>query len=197
MTVEPSDIMPYLWMGGRRAPGEALSERIAVLLVEAMAAVRPARTWMRMAVPRRWLDESRALSMRIAGCRDAYLACGTVGAAFDAYHRRVSVASGADALIVQAIGAAAIEKVMDSIEDDIRGELAPGETLVSRFSPGYGDFPLAEQRVLLGLLDASRRVGVSLTDAMLMVPSKSVSAVIGVRPAVSGSRPVDSKGAIR
>ena len=53
-------------------------------------------------------------------------------------------------------------------------------------APGYGDFPLVEQRTLLGLLDASRKVGVSLTDALLMVPSKSVSAVIGVRPSGSG-----------
>ncbi len=184
MTIDVIDIMPYLRMG-RQTPEGALSERIAALRDDAMAAVRPARTWMRMAAPRRWLDESRALSIRIAGCADVYLACGTIGAAFDAYHRRVSVTSGADALIVQAIGAAAIEKVMDSIEDDIRGELAPGESLVSRFSPGYGDFPLAEQSELLGLLDASRKVGVSLTDALLMVPSKSVSAVIGVRPAAA------------
>ena len=103
------------------------------------------------------------------------------GAAFDAYHRRVSVRSGADALIVQAIGAAAIEKVMDGIEDAIRAELAPGESLVTRYSPGYADFPLAEQRTLLGLIDAPRRVGVTLTDSLLMAPSKSVSAVIGVR----------------
>lgn len=70
---------------------------------------------------------------------------------------------------------------MDSIEDDIRAELAPGESLVARYSPGYADFPLSAQRELLALLDAPRKVGVSLTDSLLMVPSKSVSAVIGVR----------------
>ena len=74
---------------------------------------------------------------------------------------------------------------MDSIEDDIRAELAPGESLVARYSPGYADFPLAAQRELLALLDAPRKVGVSLTDSLLMVPSKSVSAVIGVKPATA------------
>ena len=59
--------------------------------------------------------------------------------------------------------------------------LAPGETLVRRYSPGYGDLPLAAQRDLLGFLDAPRTVGVALTDALLMVPSKSVSALIGVK----------------
>jgi len=89
--------------------------------------------------------------------------------------------AGADALIVQAIGAALIEKLMDSVEDEIRAELTDGETLVSRYSPGYGDFPLAAQSTVLALLDAPRTVGVALTDTLLMVPSKSVSAIIGVK----------------
>ncbi len=182
MTVELFDIMPYLRMG-HGDPGGALGSRIAELRDEVMPLVRPACRWIRMATPRRWTDVSKALSRHLSGCRDVCLACGTIGAAFDAFHRRVSVLSGADALIVQAIGAAAVEKLMDSVEDEIRAELAPGESLVSRFSPGYGDFPLAEQSTLLGLLDAPRTVGVSLTDSMLMVPSKSVSAVIGVRGA--------------
>ena len=103
------------------------------------------------------------------------------GAEIDALQRRVSVTSGADALIVQAIGAAAIEEWMDAVEDDIRQELEPGEELVPRFSPGYGDLPLECQRTLVSVLDTPRKIGVSLTDTLLMVPSKSVSAIIGVR----------------
>ena len=82
---------------------------------------------------------------------------------------------------MQATGAALIEKWMDDTEDAIRAELFPGETLVTRYSPGYGDFTLSAQRELLEFIDAPRKVGVSLTDSLLMVPSKSVSAVIGVR----------------
>ena len=180
MTLELEDILPYLRMGGR-TPDDALAARIAELRDRALGEVRPSKTWRRMPTPRRWVEESRALAVRLAGCGEVYLACGTLGAEFDAYHRLVSVRSGADALIVQAVGAAAIEKVMDGIEDDIRAELAPGETLVARYSPGYADFPLAEQRTLLTLLDSARKAGVSLTDSLLMVPSKSVCAVIGVR----------------
>ena len=81
---------------------------------------------------------------------------------------------------MQAIGAAMIERLMDNAEELIRQELAPGEELISRYSPGYGTFPLSAQRELLALLDAPLSVGVSLTDTMLMVPSKSVSAIIGI-----------------
>ena len=180
MDLELPKVMQYLRMGGAE-PDAALAGRIAAMREAAAKEMHPRRVWLRMAAPQRWLDESRALSTRLSGCRDVYLACGTLGAAFDAFQRRVSVKSGADALIVQAVGAAAVEKVMDSIEDAIRAELSTDETLVTRYSPGYADFPLSEQRTLLGLLDSPRAVGVSLTDDLLMVPSKSVSAVIGVR----------------
>ena len=149
--------------------------------------MRPARTWRR-------LDDLSALDLRgskdlarhLGGCRSAFLACGTIGAPFDALQRRAAAMSAADAFILQAIGAAAIEAWMDSVEDEIRQLLAPGESLAPRYSPGYGDYPLAAQRDILGILDAPRTVGVSLTESLLMVPSKSVSAVIGVRQ--EGSR---------
>ncbi len=187
MTVDLFEIARYMRMGGT-VPDGVLAERVLKLRDEGLASMRQARTWRRFPVvgnslgaAGRQLEISGELARHMCGCHAAYLACGTLGAGFDAFQRRVSVSSGADALIAQAIGAALIEKFMDSIEDEIRSELFPGETLVQRYSPGYGDFPLAAQHALLALLDAPRRVGVALTDTLLMVPSKSVSAVIGVK----------------
>ena len=186
MTVELDEIARYMRMG-RTVPDGALAERVAKIRDAALKSVRPARTMRRFPISGGKiasggliLDICGTLARHIAGCHAAYLVCGTIGAEFDAFQRRASVSSGADALIVQATGAALIEKLMDSVEDEIRAELADGESIVSRYSPGYGDFPLAAQRTLLGFLDAPRMVGVSLTDTLLMVPSKSVSAVIGV-----------------
>lgn len=168
----------YMRMGGQ-VPEGALAERVEALRRQALKVFRPVRIWRRMDLPLK--VESQALARHLSGCHAAYLVCGTIGAEFDALQRRVAVMSGTDALIVQAIGAAAIEAWMDAIEDEIRQELEPNEELVARFSPGYGDLPLAYQRTLLALLDTSRRIGVSLTDTLLMVPSKSVSAIVGVR----------------
>ncbi|MBP3731219.1 MAG: hypothetical protein J6I40_07110, partial [Mailhella sp.] len=50
----------------------------------------------------------------------------------------------------------------------------------SRFSPGYGDFALEHQRDFARFLDMPRNAGISLSDTLLMTPSKSVTAVIGV-----------------
>ena len=68
-------------------------------------------------------------------------------------------------------------------DDEIRAELLPGESLVQRYSPGYGDFPLECQPGLFRLLGVQRNIGVTLTDSLLMLPTKSVTAVIGISDA--------------
>ena len=49
-----------------------------------------------------------------------------------------------------------------------------------RFSPGFGDLPLAVQPAFLAALDAPRRIGLAATAGNLLVPTKSVTAVVGL-----------------
>lgn len=186
MEIGLEEIARYMRMGPN-VPEGALRERVVELRAAALKTVRPARCWRRFAICAGAIAEgairleiSGSLARHIAGCREAYLVCATIGAAFDTFQRGVSCASGVDALVAQATGAALIEKLMDDTEDEIRRELAPGETLLRRYSPGYGTFPLSAQRELFALLDAGAQAGVYLTDALTMVPTKSVSAIIGV-----------------
>ena len=119
------------------------------------------------------------------GDKDVVFLCGTVGAEFDAWQRRLSVLSAADALLSQEIGLAAVEKVMDELEEEVRKELeeegirdrGSGIRLKLRRSPGYGNLPLSLSRTILAELDAPRKIGVSITDSDLLVPSKSVTAI--------------------
>ena len=181
MTIDDKQICRYLKLYGR-APGEALEARIKAMKEAAFAAIRLARIWRRfddLSVV--GAEGSASLSKHLSGCHAVYLVCTTIGALFDALQRRTAATSPSDAFVLQAIGAAAIEAWTDEVEGEIGRELQPGETLVTRYSPGYGDYPLEEQRRIFSLLDAPKKIGVSLTDNLLMVPSKSVSAVIGVK----------------
>jgi len=181
MTIDEREVCRYLRLYGR-APGAALEARIKAMREAALKAIRPARAWRRFDDPFvAGGADSASLTEHLAGCHAVYLVCTTIGAAFDALQRRTSATSPSDAFVLQAIGAAAIEEWTDETECEIRRELKDGETLVSRYSPGYGDWPLEAQRRLFELLDAPRKAGVSLTDSLLMVPSKSVSAIIGVK----------------
>ena len=62
------------------------------------------------------------------------------------------------------------------------GDLSRGKGLHARprFSPGYGDFPLEVQRDFERILEMPKTIGVTLSDSLLMTPTKSITAVIGL-----------------
>lgn len=114
---------------------------------------------------------------RLEGAEVIFL-CGTIGAEFDAWQRRLSVLSAADALLSQQIGLDAVEKVMDELENKVKVKVeGEGLKLRPRRSPGYGDLPLSLSRKIISELDATKKIGVSITDSDLLVPSKSVTAI--------------------
>ena len=108
---------------------------------------------------------------------DKVYLCGTLGAAFDQWQRRLSALSGADAYFSQQIGLDAVEREMDALEAEARASLSEGETLRPRRSPGYGEMPLSLSREIIDKLDATLRIGVAVTESDLLVPSKSVTAI--------------------
>ena len=108
MIVSVQEVARYLRMGGS-VPDGALAARIEELIADAARVLRPARIWRRLPVAQ-IPSPGTTLLRHLKGCAEAYLACGTLGPGLDALQRRVSVTSGADALIVQAIGAALIER---------------------------------------------------------------------------------------
>lgn len=115
----------------------------------------------------------------LLGCDRVILLAATLGAEVEALLRRTQVTSMADAVTLDACASAAIENVCDNLCADIAAELAP-LYLTDRFSPGYGDLPLSQQGELFRVLDVTRRIGVTLTDSGLMLPQKSVTAILGV-----------------
>lgn len=121
------------------------------------------------------------IRLLLADSTQVILLAATLGAEAEALLRRAQKRSMGDAVILDAAGSAAIENVCDNLCADLAEELAP-RFLTERFSPGYGDMPLADQTPFFRALDVSRRIGVTLTETDLMVPQKSVTALIGVSP---------------
>ena len=126
---------------------------------------------------------SRGLWKRVTwNGHDAVFLCGTLGAAFDAWQRQLAVTSAADAYLAQQIGLDAVEQLMDDLEGEARAAVeGEGGALLPRRSPGYGEMPLALSREILDALDATKKIGVSLTTTNLLVPSKSVTAICEIK----------------
>ena len=79
-------------------------------------------------------------------------------------------------------GSFAVESMAKNAEDDLRRALAPeGLSVSMRFSPGYCDWPIEEQFKLAQIIDFAK-AGVILTKSCMMIPRKSISAVVGIGP---------------
>ena len=123
---------------------------------------------------------SENLARHLEGCGRAALLAATLGPEADTLIRRFSVQDMEKAVIAQAVCTAMIEAYCDEVEDEIvqKSELG-GLCGTRRFSPGYGDFSIAYQENIVKLLSCGKRIGLALTSAFMLVPSKSVTAVIG------------------
>lgn len=133
---------------------------------------------------------SADLARKLQGSEKIVLFGATVGLGIDRLIARYGHISPAKALFFQAIGAERIESVCNLFCADIQREYAAcGYQTGPRFSPGYGDFPLSAQRDIFRVLDCSRKIGLSLNSSLLMSPSKSVTAIIGLsRERICGDR---------
>ena len=123
---------------------------------------------------------SKNLAKNLGGAKRVILFGATVGVEIDRLIARYSTRSPARAVVLDGIGAERIEALCDSFCSDM--ERVCGMKLSPRFSPGYGDLDISTQKEIFRVLDCSRRIGLCLTDSMLMSPSKSVTAFVGISP---------------
>ncbi len=124
--------------------------------------------------------ESRDLSRIFRRCRSCYVLASTLGLAVDRAIVRAQALDMTEGLALDACASVWADAVCGHAEIQIGQELGPQEFLTMRFSPGYGDVPLETSAALLELLDAPRRIGLTLTRHNMLTPVKSVTALIGV-----------------
>lgn len=122
--------------------------------------------------------ESGDLAKSLCGAEKVILFSATLGVALDRLIAKYSRLSPSRALVLQAIGTERIEALCDAFLSEIEEEL--GVQLRPRFSAGYGDLPLSVQRDIFKALDCERQIGVFLNESLIMSPSKSVTAFVGV-----------------
>ena len=125
--------------------------------------------------------ESKYLAKNLAGCSKVILIASTIGPLADNLIRRFTKLDAAKAAIMQAAGAMFIESYLDSFNAQLEKEAEEqGFKLHSRFSPGYGDVSLEIQRHFFSILPCTQRIGLTLTNSLVMAPEKSVTAFIGM-----------------
>ena len=120
---------------------------------------------------------SRKLAKNLIDCNEAYVFCATLGMGVDRHFERLNKISSAKAMVFSAVGSSLVEGLCDYVNE----MLSQNKETKPRFSCGYGDFCLEHQADILKALDANKRLGIFLTDSYMMVPVKTVTAIIGIR----------------
>lgn len=112
-------------------------------------------------------------------CSHVIFLAATLSTATDQLIDRAAISDMTDSMIYNALACAAVEQVCNRAEAMIHESLSQ-YYFTWRFSPGYGDFPLSLQSKLLEHLDAQRRLGITVTPEHILIPKKTVTALMGM-----------------
>ncbi len=120
--------------------------------------------------------DSQNLKKCLEGCSEAIVFVASVGFNIDRLIKKYTLLSPIKSLLFSAIGSERAE----SLTEAFFKEMSSLKKCRPRFSPGFGDLPLSTQSSIFSELNVTKNIGVTLNDSMLMSPSKSVSAIIGI-----------------
>lgn len=118
------------------------------------------------------------IEKHLDGCGRVVLFAATLGARSEQLIRRAEAENMAYAVVLDALESAAIEQFCDKCERKIHEQT--GGYFTFRFSPGYGDYPLNLQGQFIRRLTADKRIGLTATSNSILIPRKSVTAIIGI-----------------
>ncbi len=117
------------------------------------------------------------IKKHLQGCRRCVLMAATIGIEVENAIRKAQITDMARAVVLDSCATAAVESLCDEVQDKISAEY---KYITSRYSPGYGDMPVEMQKEFALLLDTPRKIGLTVTEADILLPRKSVTAVIGI-----------------
>lgn len=181
--INPNEVLLYLGYQGGEVPEEvadSISECSSLLLRTA----RPYLTYrvfpLAPETPLPIQLEGEDIRRHLTDCTRAVFLAATLGPEVETLLMRTQVMDMARALILDSCASTAIENVCDNFESDLRRQVEEeGQFLTDRFSPGYGDLPISTQSAFCELLDTRRRIGLTVSQSGIMIPRKSVTAVLG------------------
>ncbi len=128
--------------------------------------------------------DSISLKRHLEGCESAVIFAATVGIGIDRLTARYARSTPSRSVVFQAIGSERIESLADAFMNDISLEKKKnGIRATPRFSPGYGDLNIELQRDIFNILGCEKNIGLTLNESLLMSPTKSITAIFGLRKA--------------
>ncbi len=126
---------------------------------------------------------SRNLSAMLEECGEIILMGATVGREVtERISYEVNEGNASLGLIIDSVASQKADACLDWMTAFVNKMLRKeGKTITARrYSPGYGDFSLANQRIIFDVLQLAK-LDLELTEKYILVPEKSVTAVAGIK----------------
>jgi len=126
----------------------------------------------------------KKIAEMMEACDYVTLMVTTIGPALPNMTEELKEAEPTESFYLEHVGGWMADYMAEKVDERITVECNKnGYRTTFRYAPGYGDWTLEAQKDIFRILQP-KQIGVSLTDTMIMIPRKSVSAAIGWEPAV-------------
>lgn len=117
----------------------------------------------------------------LATCSSCIALAATLGMECDEIIRQSQPLDMSYAIMLDAMASAAVENLCNQVQTALAADFADRSLfLTPRYSAGYGDLPLTLQKPLCTVLDTTRRIGLTVSGSGILLPRKSVTAIIGL-----------------
>ena len=173
--VDKKEILRYM---GCKTPDENILSLLEECLSEAMPILSYAVSYSVYPIKYKKDISSDGLLKHLSDSDEIIIFAATIGVGIDRLISKYSRISPTKAVIFQAIGTERIEALCDAFCDEMKKKYG---CITNRFSPGYSDWDIKDQKLIISVTDATKNLGICLNDSFLMSPSKSVTAVVGIK----------------
>ena len=173
--VDKKEILRYM---GCKTPDENILSLLEECLTEAMPTLSYAVSYSVYPIKYKKDISSNGLLKHLSDSDEIIIFAATIGVGIDRLISKYSRISPTKAVIFQAIGTERIEALCDAFCEEMKKKY---KCITNRFSPGYSDWDIKDQKLIISVTDATKNLGICLNDSFLMSPSKSVTAVVGIK----------------
>ncbi|MHC5228680.1 methionine synthase [Enterococcus sp. LJL99] len=193
LPLNKKEILRYLGYKRKQELTETIDKEIDQLIEEVQTIAHPRYTYLIFECQSKETEQEihvlgtdliltgNSIYQHLKHAEKVVLLAATLGIEVERRIRYYSLTEMSKSVILDACCTEYVEKICDLAECQIEQEAEKENlTMNRRFSPGYGDLPLTIQPAFLAVLEADRRLGIQLSETLLMIPRKSVTAIIGL-----------------
>ena len=187
ISIEKAEVLRYLRYKGQEIES-SFSEKIDLAIEQTRSIITPRAVYERY--PLKFFEDrievegtnlvlkSKDISKLLRGC-DLFAA--TIGTKVEMETRKAEYVDLAKSIIMDSAATTFVERTCDYVQEIIEKEVEKsGKYITMRYSPGYGDLPLECGKEILNILQSQNKIGLTTSSSGLMIPRKSVSAIIGI-----------------